>query len=522
VAEGVEVIRQAFDSIDRPIEVGSASISEQRFATYDEAREWCKLGATWHCQSDAKPWRELTEAPARMPGDPVAVFENLPAVPSLAFSPDGSRVVFAFFDGRESGVFLGDPAGGKIALAISLFPDPVNAVAYSPDGKLVAAAFGRWQGGKPGEARVWNAADGAERFQLAGHTSAVMSLAFSPDGLTLATGGSHGKILLFDAATGCLRMTLKGHERSVRCLSFSRDGSMLASGSEDNGIRIWDVPGGRELRRIDGHGSYVTGISFGPGRLLASSSLNKSVRIWNVEDGGEVLRENFRPTGFSVAFSPDGQVLAYGTMTDWASKEATLHLVDIGTKEPIGAVRWADRECNAIAFSPDGRRVAAALGDIMNNKDGAVRVWELDRSLGRGILARPGALRSTEVRRQSRCRAVGRNREWKLGGEGGLLGRHFMDSSSAAPRSPAFEFGYRSTSPCRTFRDFASCRVARKVLARHSRCAAASSSVWPSSLINTDSGTSSESAASLRSCRGPDSPIRLRAASDFSAAVVSG
>lgn len=383
VPGGIEILRASIESFDRPIlDLPQTDSSEKRFDDPAEAMKWCQLRSTWRCQFGATPSPALTEKPVRRPGEPLAAFEGIPAVSGVAFSPDGDRVAFAFYDGSQSGVFVGDVAGGKLLLSISPYELPVNGVAWSPDGRFLAAGFGQRLMGDVGEARVWAAADGAEVAKLDGHRSTVLALAFSPDSTTLATGSADRDVRLWDAASGQLKATLTGHTGPVRDLSFSPDGKVLASASEDNTVRLWDVPAGQPLRTLAGHESYVTGVAFGPDGRLASSSFDKTMRIWQTDGGTELARATTDPTGFSVAYAPDGSIIAYGTNKYWAGGQPTIHLHrPDAAAQPLGSPKKTDLPCNHVVFSPDGKRLAAAFGELDNNSVGALRVWDTQEVL---------------------------------------------------------------------------------------------------------------------------------------------
>ncbi len=213
---------------------------------------------------------------------------------------------------------------------------------------------------------------GAERFQnvwktFSGHTNWVRSLAFSPNGRTLASGSVDGTIRLWDVRTGRAIATLKGHSAQVTSVSFSPNGKTLASTSEDNAVRLWNVITRTHNRALKGHTTFVRSVSFSPdGQTLASGSSDKTIRLWNVASG-TYRRTLTGHAGWvsSVAFSPDGRTLASGS----SDKTIRLWNVASGTyrRTLTGHTDWI----NSVAFSPDGNALASA------SWDGTIRLWNV-------------------------------------------------------------------------------------------------------------------------------------------------
>ena len=203
---------------------------------------------------------------------------------------------------------------------------------------------------------------------LQGHTHQVWSIAFSPDGKTIASSGDEQIIRLWNVETGRCYNTLKGHTHRVSSITFSPDGKTIASGGEDRTVRLWDAKTGRLLKKLRGHPNQVWCVRFSPvAPLLASASEDQTIKLWDLQTGKciETL-EGHQNWVWSIAFSPNGQILASG------SYDQTLKLWDVQTGQCLKTLEGHSGSLMSVIFSPDGRFLASC-----SCYDQEIRLWDV-------------------------------------------------------------------------------------------------------------------------------------------------
>ncbi len=195
----------------------------------------------------------------------------------------------------------------------SILVDRVLAVAFSPNGKLLATG-----GGVPsrsGEIKIWNTDDGSLVQAIPeAHNDAVNSLAFSPDGASVASAASDKYLKRFDVATGRQLAQFEGHTNHALGVAWRAGGQMLASCGADGTLRFWNADTGDRLVTVEGYTKQVTGVRFvGQTQFVVSSSGERLVRMHNSDNGG-VQRDYPGATEYMycIDVTPDGGLIAAG------------------------------------------------------------------------------------------------------------------------------------------------------------------------------------------------------------------
>ena len=234
----------------------------------------------------------------------------------------------------------------------------VLSVAFSPDRRTLAS------GSNDQTIRLWNLANGQARV-LTGHTDRVDTVAFSPDGRTLASGSRDETVRLWNTQTGQLQKILSNRSGAVTSVAFSPGGKTLA-GATAGAVNLWDIASGKliDQRREAGPGIGVSSVAFSPdGQTVASASLQGRVRLWNVRSGNARMLPRHPAKITSVVFSPDGRTLASasgGEVRLWDTRSAKLR-----------GLLTRGKGVAALAFAPGGHILACA------SRDRAVCLWNI-------------------------------------------------------------------------------------------------------------------------------------------------
>ena len=259
----------------------------------------------------------------------------------------------------DKSLSLGEPLGQHKGVARS--------VAFSPDGSTIASAS------DDAKILLWDTKTKKLLKTLTGHRNLITSVAFSPDGTTLASGSFDTTVRLWETKTGKLRGELLGQPTQKVCgVAFSLDGSKIASANEDGTIVLWDAKDFRNIESLVGHTKAVNGVAFSPdGKRIASGSDDGTVRVWDIGD----IQNRKQPLELSghinriinrVAFSPDGRIIAS------ASVDKCIRLWDAETGKLRTTLSGHKDDVTSVAFRFDGKFIVSA------SFDQTIRLWNTE------------------------------------------------------------------------------------------------------------------------------------------------
>ena len=285
------------------------------------------------------------------------------------------------------------PAGALQRLGTVRFRHNATAIAYSPDGKILAS------GGRDNTIRLFDAASGKEIRRLIGHAprtfsppadpgnpldllvtatgeGGVNSVAFSPDGKTLASGGWDDTVRLWDVQTGKQIRKIDAHKAMVAHVVFSPDGKVLASrGGLDGTVRLWDPLTGTRLQQFTGLSNinpwrfnFDLALVISPDGKTVAATARDTLVLYDVASGAELKRLPSHVYGITLAYSPDGKLLATGGV-DPGDDQHSLRILDAADGKELRRCTLPKNEAPTyIAWDPsnNGKFAAVIAEDVMH------------------------------------------------------------------------------------------------------------------------------------------------------------
>ncbi len=324
------------------------------------------------------------------------------SVLNVEFSTDGKTLASGSHDHT---IRIWDPKNHQMITVLKGHQKPITDITISPDKKTLAS-FGY----RDNSVQLWNTESGQTIGSLTEKITGVVSIAFSPEGKIIAVGDVNGEVLLYSTKTKANIASLIGHVNapsdidepgSVTSLAFSPDGKTLASGSRDTTIRLWNTKTARHIVTLRGHTGRITTIVFSSdGNTIASGassthwSSDTTIQLWDAKTGRNISSIETQNRNYSLAFSPDNVTLAsigsYSYVSIWKintgklktklkaqqkqsipkrtytdgdnriyrNDDGTYRLLNIETNEQKPILIDFNSSINRIKFSPDGKLLA--------------------------------------------------------------------------------------------------------------------------------------------------------------------
>ena len=306
-------------------------------------------------------------------------------VTTITFSPDGQSLAVGTTTGD---IQLRQVESGTLVHTLSETASEVRVLTFSRDGKFLAS------GDADGNIRLWDVHSGTRIGGFDGQTRgiAVSSLALNPDETLLASGNSDGNVRIWRVATGELRQELTGLPPSVHFwrppiirLAFSSDGHVLTAGDKDDGIQQWQMPDGQLLHTAVGYNRKNTSnslrsMAFTSNTEIAATSYDgiPEVYVWRLSSGGG-LATLAGIHAWSLAFSPDGQVLAGGAghsgvdppFISLGPEDMSIRLWNVTNGHEEARLVGHTNNVRDMAWAPNGKILASG------SDDGTIRLWQV-------------------------------------------------------------------------------------------------------------------------------------------------
>lgn len=326
-------------------------------------KQWINEGAKGNVAAAADAPQPTSAAPA-----PAAA---KPAISAMAYAKRGDDLLLASGSLHTVELAAVDHSSGQITSKRILegHAEMVRALAFSPDGEILAAGGGK--PGRGGEIKLWRVSDSTLIRTLEGHKDNILALAFSPDGRQLVSASYDKTLIVWDVTSGTPLHTLANHVDAVYTVAWSPDGKRIASGAGDRTVKVWQASDGKLLITISDSLDAVLTLAFSPdGKTLAGAGADKIIRLWEMGNAGEPLEQSGATAGklkastfahdgaiLHILYSPDGATL-YSTAED-----KRIKAWDVATLTEKVTFEQQSDWVTALALNPQGNLLAAGRYD---------------------------------------------------------------------------------------------------------------------------------------------------------------
>jgi len=290
-------------------------------------------------------------------------------VPGVAYSPDGRWIASM---GAQQEVKLWDASSGELVRTFVGANEFSSSVAFSPDGNTLAAAFIT-------QVVLWDTTSGEKIAILSGesvgttigYNLGVGQISFSPDGKYLATANMDGAPRIWDLDTYRKVMSLVAEMLPPKGIDYGPDGRFLATGGDEGIVRVWDAKQGTELLTLN-LGGIIHRVSYSPdGAYLAAASEDGSIKVWDAVTGENVSTPPRQSGMYDITFLADGRLATAG-------QDGTTRVWDPLSGQQLLVLAGPTSTVISVAGSPDGKRIATGA------YDGSLRIW--DAAPGRELI----------------------------------------------------------------------------------------------------------------------------------------
>ncbi|MFN8418572.1 MAG: protein kinase [Anaerolineae bacterium] len=281
---------------------------------------------------------------------------------AVAFAPDGNLLASA---GADNVVRLWNVSTGAQIGLLSGHTNFVFDLDFSPDGTHIVS------GSRDATVRVWEVATQNEVLQML-HDADVWAVHYTPDGSQIISASWDATIRVWDANSGAEIHRFTGHNGRINYATVTTDGSRILSVGYDGTLRAWQISTGQSQTLLEGYSATYYGVDISPdGSMVAAASWDRHAHVWDLTTGTKISdsQAELAGLGFDVAFSPDSSTLAFVGGGD------KIYLIDPRTGETKLELQREGYQTQSVAFSPDGTLLAVG---VFTSETDTNNIWLYD------------------------------------------------------------------------------------------------------------------------------------------------